>query len=270
MKQTTDWIPFLTAIADEADAIALYHFRRATLRVDLKSDASPVSEADRAIEAAARSLVAARYPGLGILGEEEGETGSRAARLILDPIDGTRNFVRGIPVFATLLAIELEGDVVAGLVSAPALHRRWHAARGAGAWSGEQRLAVSAIDQWAEAQVFHGSLGGSEARVLPAGLVRLLGAASRTRGFGDFWQHLLVAEGAGEVAVDVEVSPWDVAALLVIVEEAGGRATALDGERSCYRESFVCSNGRLHDAALARLQESSSPSVPAPNVKIPP
>ena len=136
MTPTTDWIPLLAAIADEADAIALRHFRRFSLRVDLKPDASPVSEADRAIEALARRLVAARYPGLGILGEEEGETGSRDARLILDPIDGTRNFVRGIPVFATLLAIELEGDVVAGLVSAPALHRRWHAARGAGAWSG--------------------------------------------------------------------------------------------------------------------------------------
>ena len=203
MTSAADWIPFLTTIADEADAIALRHFRQARLRVELKPDASPVSEADRAIESAARALVKNLHPELGILGEEEGETGSGELRLILDPIDGTRNFIRGIPVFATLLAIELECDVVAGLVSAPALHRRWNAARGAGAWSGGERLAVSAIDQWAEAQVFHGSLGGSEARTNPAGLVRLLGGAGRTRGFGDFWQHLLVAEGAGEVAVDV-------------------------------------------------------------------
>jgi histidinol-phosphatase len=248
-----DWIPFLSEIADQADALALRHFRQARLQVELKPDASPVSEADRAIESAARSLVLQRHSGMGIWGEEEGQTGPEDLRLILDPIDGTRNFIRGIPVFATLLAIEQEGEVVAGLVSAPALHRRWHAARGAGAWSGSERLRVSAIDQWALAQVFHGSLGGSEARTMPPGMDRLLGGAGRTRGFGDFWQHLLVAEGAGEVSVDVMVSPWDIAPLLVIVEEAGGRATALDGERSHYRNSLVCTNGRLHGQALRLL-----------------
>lgn len=248
-----EWIPFLNDIADLADAIALQHFRQGGLRVDLKTDQSPVSEADRAIESVARSLVQQRHPGLGILGEEEGESGPRDQRLILDPIDGTRNFIRGIPVFATLLAIEQEEEVVAGLVSAPALGRRWHAARGAGAWSGDQRLAVSRIGRWDEAQVFHGSLGGSEARPLPPGLIRLLGDAGRTRGFGDFWQHLLVAEGAGEVSVDVAVSPWDIAALQVIVEEAGGRATSLEGTRSHYQPSLVCSNGTLHEAVLVRL-----------------
>ena len=253
MKPPTDWIPFLVAIADEADAIALHHFQRASLRVDIKPDASPVSEADRAIEAATRRLTAARHPELGILGEEEGETGSRDARLILDPIDGTRNFIRGIPVFGSLLAIELEGEVVAGLVSAPALGRRWHAARGGGAWCGDRRIRVSDITDWADVQVLHGSLGGSEARGQPPGLVALLGRAARTRGFGDFWQHLLVAEGCSEVAVDQGVAAWDVGPLLVIAEEAGGRATTLSGERTIYGGSLITSNGRMHQAALELL-----------------
>ena len=251
--KSTDWIPFLTAIADEADAIALRHFRRASLRVDTKPDASPVSEADQAIEAAARRLTASRHPELGILGEEEGETGSREARLIIDPIDATRNFIRGIPVFGSLLAVELDGEVVAGMVSAPALGRRWHAAVGSGAWCGDRRIRVSSITQWTESLVLHGSLGGREAVGEPAGLKALLGAAARTRGFGDFWQHLLVAEGCAEVAVDQRVAPWDVGPLLVIAEEAGGQATTLDGTRSIYGGSLVTSNGGLHQAALELL-----------------
>jgi histidinol-phosphatase len=255
MRSPADWIPLLARIADEADAIALRFFRQASLRVDTKADASPVSEADRAIEAAARRLVAAHHPELGVLGEEEGETGSRDARLILDPIDGTKNYVRGIPVFASLLAIELAGEVNAGLVSAPALGQRWHGARGAGAWSGDRRLRVSAVRDWDRAQLFHGSLSGSEGRETPAGLTRLIQRAGRSRGFGDFWQHTLVAEGTGEVAVDPRVAPWDIAALQVIVEEAGGMATALDGQRSIYGGSLVTSNGVLHQEALAVLQQ---------------
>lgn len=247
------WLPLLHALADEADAIALRYFRRASLRVTAKPDLSPVSEADQAIEAAARALVAGRHPDLGILGEEEGETGSRDRRLILDPIDATRNFVRGIPVFGSLFAIEIDGAVVAGVASAPALGSRWHAERGVGAWSGSRRLHVSGIADWPHAQVFHGAIGGTEAWEAPPGLAALAARAHRDRGFGDFWQHVLVAEGSGEVAVDPVVSPWDVAALQVIVEEAGGRATTLAGERTIYGGSLVSSNGALHDAALAIL-----------------
>ncbi|HKP29429.1 MAG TPA: inositol monophosphatase family protein, partial [Gemmatimonadales bacterium] len=134
------WIRLLTEIADAADEIALRYFRRTDLRVDTKSNQTPVSEADLAIESAARRIVATRHPELGTLGEEEGATGSTSERLILDPIDATRNFVRGIPVFASLIAIEIEHEIVAGLVSAPALGTRWHAERGAGAWSGGRRL----------------------------------------------------------------------------------------------------------------------------------
>ena len=255
----TDWIPFLAEIADAADAIALRHFRRRDLRVDTKSNQTPVSEADLAIESAARRIAAQRHPDLGMLGEEEGSTGSTTRRLILDPIDATRNFVRGIPVFAMLIAVELEGEVVAGLVSAPALGTRWHAARGAGAWSGQRRLTVSRIADWSEAQVFHGSLGGSEKTQWSDRVARISARAHRDRGFGDFWQHMLVAEGAGEMALDPGTSPWDVAPLLVIVEEAGGRATTVEGERTIYGNSLVSSNGVMHEAAIAALSEVAPP-----------
>jgi len=251
---TSDWLPLLREIADRSDAIARRLFQRVDLRVDVKPDRSLVSEADREIESAARALVAERRPELGVFGEEQGEQAGRSsARLIIDPIDATANFVRGIPVFATLLAIEIDAEVVAGLVSAPALGTRWHAARGLGAWQGERRLRVSGIQQLSDAQLFHGSLGGFEGARTPAGLQRLANATHRQRGFGDFWQHCLVATGSGEIAFDPIVAPWDIAALQLLVEEAGGRATALGGERSIYLGSLVSSNGLLHAEALALL-----------------
>jgi len=249
----SDWIPFLTEIADEADAIALRHFRRRDLKVDTKSNQTPVSEADLAIESAARRIAATRHPELGMLGEEEGATGSTSARIILDPIDATRNFIRGIPVFAMLIAIELEGEIVAGLVSAPALATRWHASRGLGAWSGTRRLQVSSIGSWSDAQIFHGSLGGSEKSQWSGRIASISARAHRDRGFGDFWQHVLIAEGAGEVALDPGVSPWDVAPLQVIVEEAGGLATTVEGKRTIYGGSLVSSNRIMHQEALTAL-----------------
>jgi histidinol-phosphatase len=159
-------------------------------------------------------------------------------------------------LFATLLAIEEAGDVTAGLVSAPVLGMRWHAARGAGAYCGARRLRVSAVETVAYAHLFHGSIGGrGEGNPLP-GLLALADRVERTRGFGDFYQHMLVAEGAGEIAVDPVMHPWDIAALQVIVEEAGGRATTLAGARSIYGGSLVTSNGKLHEAALRVLSPS--------------
>jgi len=251
----TDWLALLHELADVADAIALRHFRRADLAVDTKPDDSPVTMADRGIEDAIRTQVGTRHPDLGIVGEEAGASGAAGAtRLIIDPIDGTRNFVRGVPVFATLLAVEHDREVIAGLVSAPALGQRWHAARGSGAWNGTRRLAVSSVTDLAQAHLFHGSVGGhAEGNPLP-GVLALAGRVARTRGFGDFYQHVLVAEGAGEIAVDPVVRLWDIAALQVIVEEAGGRATTLDGTRDIRGGTLVSSNGRLHDAALAALR----------------
>ena len=254
-RNPADWLPFLTDLADRADEIALRSFRTTGLRVDEKPDSSPVTEADRAIEAMARTLTRERQPALGILGEEQGESaGSGEARLIIDPIDGTRNFVRGVPIFGTLLAIEAGGEVVAGVASAPALRMRWHAARGAGAFRDGIRLHVSGIRDLRRAALFHGNLGRGEAGP-PPGIMNLIREVDRTRGFGDFYQHLLVAEGAGEIAIDPVVHPWDVAALQVIVEESGGRATGLNGEHSIHAGSLVTSNGPLHQAALDALKE---------------
>jgi len=256
------WLPFLTELADRADEIALRCFQKPGLRVEEKPDLSPVTEADQAIETMVRALARERHPELGLLGEEQGTaTGAGDARLIIDPIDGTRNFVRGIPVFATLLALEAGGEggeVVAGVVSAPALRARWHAARGAGAFRGGRRLRVSAVRALEHALLFHGNLAAGEAGPPrpprpPRGIMRLIGRVERTRGFGDFYQHMLVAEGAGEIGVDPVMHPWDIAALQVIVEEAGGRATTVVGERSIYGGSLVTSNGPLHQAILETL-----------------
>jgi histidinol-phosphatase len=250
------WLPFLQELADQADPIALTYFRSSTLTADRKPDRSPVTAADRGIEETVRATVRGRHPGMGVLGEEAGEAGPASPRLILDPIDGTRNFVRGIPFFATLLAVEQDGEVVAGLVSAPALGLRWHAARGAGAWCGPRRLAASVVATLDQAELFHSSIGGTaEGNPLPT-LQRLADRVGRTRGFGDFYQHLLVAEGAGEIAVDPKTSPWDIAALQVIVEEAGGRCTSLQGGRSIYAGSLITTNGKLHDETLRVLTGS--------------
>ncbi|MFO7653614.1 MAG: inositol monophosphatase family protein [Candidatus Krumholzibacteriia bacterium] len=255
------WLPFLDGIADQADSIALRHFRARDLRVATKPDASPVTEADEAIEAAARTIVRLRHPELGVLGEEAGdEPGPTAARLIIDPIDGTANFIRGIPIFATLLAIEEDGEVTAGLVSAPALGVRWQAARGHGAYRGDRRLQVSSVAKLEDAQLFHADLRDAAGTFLPPEWAALYRRGRRTRGFGDFYQHLLVAEGCGELALDPIVKPWDVAPLVVIVEEAGGRVTALTGERSLQAGSLVSSNGLVHDEALALLGQA--PATP--------
>ena len=248
------WLGFLEGLADEADPIALRYFRSQDLYVKEKPNLGPVTEADLAIEEKLRRQTSKAHPALGILGEEQGETaGSGDTRLIIDPIDATRNFVRGIPIFASLLAIEEADEVVAGLVSAPALGSRWSAARGHGAFQGSRRLRVSGIGELAAAQLFHGSLGGVEAIHLPPGLSTLVERTERQRGFGDFYQHVLVAEGAGEIAIDPVVSAWDIAPLLILIEEAGGRATSLQGERSIYAGSFLSTNGLMHEEALRVL-----------------
>lgn len=249
------WLPLLHEIADRADELALRGFRSPRLHVEEKPDHSPVSEVDKAIEEMARALARGRHPGLGVFGEEQGDDpGTAGARLIVDPIDGTVSFVRGIPVFGTLLAIEAEGEVVAGVASAPALGARWHAARGSGAFSGTRRLRVSEVGDLRQAMLFHCDLGSGGGGP-PPGIMRLMQHVNRTRGLGDFYQHVLVAEGAGEIAIDRVVHPWDIAALQVIVEEAGGRATGLGGERSIYAGTLVTSNALVHDAALHVLGE---------------
>jgi histidinol-phosphatase len=250
----SDWLPFLQELAERADRLSLARFRARDLRVEEKPDTTLVTEADLAVEEAVRALVAERHPELGVLGEEHGDaSGGSELRLIIDPIDATANFARGIPIFATLLAVEQGDEVVAGLVSAPALATRWWAARGSGAYRLGQPIRVSAVRELTNAQVFYGSLGGYEALGTPPSVAALARRGHRDRGFGDFWQHVLVAEGAGELAIDPIVHIWDIAPLQVILEEAGGRATTLSGERSIRGGSLLSTNGLLHDEVLAAL-----------------
>jgi histidinol-phosphatase len=220
-------LAFALSLADDVDPIALSRFRAADLRVDTKPDLTPVSEADRAVEERLRARIAAERPGERVLGEELGEDAGEGPRWIVDPIDGTRNYTRGIPVWATLLALE---DRVA-VVSAPALGRRWWAIRGGGAFADGHPIGVSRIERLEEATLLY---------ALDAPPPRRAFAAWHVRGFGDFWAHMLVAEGAAEVAVDAPgLRIWDTAAVAVIVEEAGGR---FDGR--------VSSNGLLDTAPL--------------------
>lgn len=236
-------------LADAADAITLRRFRAADLLVETKPDLTPVSEADRAVEDALRHRLGHERPHDSVLGEERGSEGDGTRRWILDPIDGTRNYVRGIPVFATLIALEQAGDLQLGVASAPALGRRWWAARGAGAFVDGRPMRVSRVRRLAEAVVSFAP-GGHE---LSRKLLDLALRSWHPRCFGDFWQHVLVAEGALDVAVDPEVSLWDLAAIRVIVEEAGGRFTDLGGVPRADGGSAVSSNGLLHEDVLAAL-----------------
>lgn len=246
-----EWIPVLRELADRADEVSRRYFRAGDLHVRAKPDRTLVTQADLEVESRVRDLIAQREPDLGVFGEEHGEQGSDATtRLIIDPIDATANFARGLPIFATLLAIEHEGQIIAGFVSAPALHQRWHAAKGEGAWASDRRLWVSQVEHLQDAQVFHGSLYGAEAVPNTARIPALLQRSWRQRGLGDFYQHVLVAEGCGEIACDPVVAPWDVAPLKIIVEEAGGRASTLQGESNIRGGSWVSTNGLLHDVVL--------------------
>ena len=245
-------------LADAADAITLARFGALDLVVESKPDLTPVSDADLAVEQAIRSLLATRRPDDAVLGEEDGETGTGPRRWVVDPVDGTKNFVRGVPVWATLVALQEDGEVTVGVVSAPALGRRWWAARGLGAHTsgpgaGARRLQVSAVGALADASVSYSSLTGWEEQGRLPGLLQLSRDVWRTRAYGDFWSHVLVAEGAVDASFEPEVSLWDLAPLQVVVEEAGGRFTDLSGQARPDGGSVVCSNGRLHDAVLAAL-----------------
>ena len=230
------------SLADEADAISLGRFRASDLLVETKPDLTPVTEADRAVETAIRERLALERPADGILGEELGVSGGGTRRWIVDPIDGTRNYSRGIPVWATLIALEEDGELLLGVVSAPALGRRWWAERGAGAFVNGDPIRVSRV-----ARVEDAVLCFALEQPLPPSRT----AAGTRAAYGDFWAHMLVAEGAVDGAVDaVGVKVWDLAAIQPIVEEAGGTFTDRDGVARADGGTAVSSNGLLHDALL--------------------
>ena len=237
-------LAFALSLADTADEITLARFRAADLRVETKPDLTPVSDADRAVEETLRARIAAERSGEIVVGEELGADAGTGERWIVDPIDATKNYVRGIPLFATLISLE---DRVA-VVSAPALGRRWWAERGGGAWSEGRRLAVSGVERIEDSVVTFTSLTGHS-----PGFFALAERAWAARGFGDFWQYMLLAEGAVDVCVEAQANLWDLAAPKLIVEEAGGRLTDFRGVDTADGGSALATNEHLHDAALAAL-----------------
>ncbi len=244
-------------LADACDRFTLPLFERQAFTLDWKANRTEVTEADRGAETMIADSVLAARPEHGFFGEEHGLRGNADSpwRWIVDPIDGTSGFVRGIPVWATLIALTHAADgVVMGVVSAPALQRRWWAAKGSGSFANGRRCHVSAVDSIGHAQVSVTFNDGWDELGLTHELVRLQQEARRARGFGDFWQHCLVAEGACDVAIDaVGVQPYDIAAVKLIVEEAGGRFTDRHGESTFTHPTAISTNGVLHDRVIARL-----------------
>ena len=252
------WLDVALAVCDEADVLARSHFRR-DLQIETKPDRSFVTQADTAIERLIRSRLADAFPDHGLVGEEYGtRDGDASVRWYIDPIDGTHNFIRGVPLFGTLLAVERDGELQAAVLSAPALDERWWAWRAGGAWArnrGEapRRIHVSGVVSLDDAQVLYGSGREIAGSGLAPGFDRLLGDVWRERGFGDFWGYALVAEGAAEAMIEVDLSAWDAAAPLLLVEEAGGRATDFEGHRAVDSGTFLASNGHLHETVRGRL-----------------
>jgi histidinol-phosphatase len=241
-------------LADLADAITLPRFQAADLAVETKPDLTPVSEADKAVERALRERLAVERPADAVLGEEEGSVGEAVSgRWIIDPIDATKNYVRGIPLYATLIAVERHGQTTVGVVSAPALGRRWWAARGEGAYADGRPLRVSGVERLEDAVVTYTSAADFFRGGLAAAFEQLTRTAWAPRGYGDFWQYMLLAEGAVDLAVETAAEIWDLAAPQVIVEEAGGRFTDFAGTATAAGGNCVASNGRLHEDALALL-----------------
>jgi histidinol-phosphatase len=263
-----DDLALALALADVADGITMERFGSLDLRVETKPDLTPVSDADQATEVRLRAALADARPGDAVVGEEYGVSGESDRHWVLDPIDGTKNYVRGVPVWATLIALTVNApsqrseDVVVGVVSAPALGRRWWAARGGGAWldagDGARPLAVSGVTELGDASVSFSEWNdpawevGGRRRAVDA----LLRRAWRSRAYGDFWSHMMVAEGSVDVAVEPQLSGWDMAALIPVVEEAGGAVTALDGRSPMVGGNALSSNGRLHPGLLEHFGES--------------
>jgi histidinol-phosphatase len=249
-------------LADAADAATMDRFRALDLAVETKPDMTPVSEADKAAEEVIRAQLGRARPRDAVLGEEYGSEGTGPRRWIIDPIDGTKNYVRGVPVWATLIALMVRGEGgdqgVVGVVSAPALGRRWWAVRGGGAYTGRSlasatRLQVSGVSALRDASFAYSSLTGWEEQGRLGGFLELARSCWRTRGYGDFWSYMMVAEGSVDICAEPELSLWDMAACEVVVREAGGRFTSLDGAPGPYGGNAAASNGLLHEELLRHL-----------------
>ena len=254
----TDDLRLAHIMADAVDAQTMARFKAVDLQVDTKPDLTPVSDADRAAEEIIRGNLSRARPRDAVLGEEFGSEGHGPRRWIIDPIDGTKNFVRGVPVWATLISLVDEGVPVVGVVSAPALNRRWWAARGTGAYMGRSlasatRLEVSGVNRLADASLSYSSLEGWRERGNIREFLELTSDVWRTRAYGDFWSYMMVAEGTVDLACEPELELYDMAALVPIVTEAGGTFTSLEGEAGPFGGNALASNGLLHQEVLERL-----------------
>jgi histidinol-phosphatase len=251
-----DDLALALSLADIADALSLDRFGTPDLVVSTKRDDTHVTDADTRVEQAIRATLAENRPGDSVLGEEYGSAGTAARQWIIDPIDGTANFLRGVPVWGTLIALALEGRPVLGVVSAPALGSRWWATTGQGAWTAKtgertsqmRRLAVSGVTDLADASLSYNNLKGWDEAGHLNTLVALSRGVWRTRAYGDMWSYMLVAEGLIDIAAEFDVQPYDIAAIIPIVEEAGGRFTSIDGQDGPWGGSALATNGLLHDA----------------------
>ena len=246
-------------LADMAHVLAIERYQAQDLRIETKPDRTPVTDADQAVEQALRAALRESRPNDGILGEEYGGERAPGRQWILDPIDGTANFLRGVPVWATLVALAVEGEPVVGAVGAPALGRQWWGAVGEGAWTTDgrgatpRRLTVSGVRELTDASLSYNSLKGWQQEGRTDDLLRLSDCVWRTRAYGEFWSYLLVAEGALDVAAEFDLQPYDIAALIPIVEEAGGRLTSVDGEPGPWGGSALATNGHLHDQVIGMI-----------------
>ncbi len=254
----TDDLRLAHVLADDADSLTMDRFRALDLHVVTKPDLTPVSDADQLVEDALRAMLGRVRPRDAVLGEESGASGWGPRRWVIDPIDGTKSFIRGVPIWATLIGLMIEDEVVAGVVSAPALGYRWWASKGGGAWTGKSLHAaspcrVSDVTSIEDAHFSYASLTAWDGRERFDRFLRLARQCWRTRAVGDFWSYMLVADGGVDIAAEPELQLHDMAALSVIVDEAGGRFTSLDGTPGPSGGSALATNGRLHALAMAFL-----------------
>lgn len=272
MSNVADDLTLALRLADQADAVTLDRFGALDLRIETKPDLTPVTDADQSVERVLRETLSTARPDDALLGEEYGGTAVFAGRQwVIDPIDGTKNFVRGVPVWATLIALAVDEEVVVGVVSAPALQRRWWATAGHGAWTGRSllkatRCQVSDVRRLEDASFSYSSISGWDERGRLDDWIALTRRCWRNRAYGDFWSYMLVAEGAVDLAAEPELATHDMAALDIVVREAGGQFTSLAGESGPWGGNAVASNSHLHDAALAFLgtapDDDADPDAP--------
>ncbi|MDF1490148.1 inositol monophosphatase family protein [Tessaracoccus caeni] len=258
-KDLTDDLRLAHLMADDADSLSMNRFKAQDLRFSSKPDNTPVTEADTAVEESLRRTLSRTRPRDAVKGEEFADSGESNRRWIIDPIDGTKNYLRGVPVWATLIALEVDHQIVASVVSAPALGRRWWASLGGGAYTGRSilnatELSVSRVEEIPDASLSYSEISEWVDSGRGQGFVDLMRTCWRTRAYGDFWSYMLVAEGCVDIACEPELQLYDMAALDIIVREAGGRFTSLEGEDGPWGQGAVATNGLLHDPVLSYLR----------------